>query len=78
MDDTVALVVLQVPEPVIAEVPLPVRQPASVDAPVPPLATDKPVPDQLELLTDVKYPPTLAHLFAEVVLKALPVFCVSQ
>ena len=38
-DETVAFEVLHVPEPVIAPVPFPVRQPVRVDAPVPPLET---------------------------------------
>lgn len=38
-EDTDAFEVLQVPDPVIAPVPLPVRQPVRVAAPVPPLDT---------------------------------------
>jgi hypothetical protein len=40
-EETVAFVVLHVPEPVIAPVPLPVRQPVRLDAPVPPFGTVK-------------------------------------
>ena len=39
IEDTVALEVLHVPEPVIAPVPFPVRQPVKVAAPVPPFVT---------------------------------------
>ena len=40
-EDTVAFEVLHVPDPVIAPVPFPVRQPVRVTAPVPPFATVK-------------------------------------
>ena len=42
-DETVALLVLHVPEPVIAPVPLPVRHPVRDVAPVPPEATPRPL-----------------------------------
>ena len=50
-EETEALDVLHVPDPVIAPVPFPVRQPVRVVAPVPPFPTDSCVPDQLLLLT---------------------------
>lgn len=40
IDETEAFEVLHVPDPVIAPVPLPVRHPVRVEAPVPPFATE--------------------------------------
>ena len=51
-EETEAFDVLHVPEPVIAPVPFPVRQPVSVETPVPPLVTERSVPDQLASFTE--------------------------
>ena len=75
-DETVALLVLHVPEPVIAPVPLPVRHPVRDVAPVPPLAT-------VSLLVSVSVPivELVAHSFvvakfveeAFVIVRSVPV-----
>lgn len=57
-DPVASVIVFNIPSDVVvavnADVPLPSSMPVRVEAPVPPLSTDKSVPDQLELLIVLK------------------------